>query len=208
MAKLTLSFLFLPLFVFSVLGSVELASVQHARKSRARTFIEASCRSTRYPSLCVKCLSGYANKTQQSPFQLAQVALSVSLAKTRHTRAYVMEVASNFKDVKGRTHQDISDCLDQINDGVDRLAQSIIELRRMNQEGGDSDFTWRMSNIETWVSAALTDATTCVDGFSGRDMGKLKATIKGKVLNVAQVTSNALALVNRFAARHRATNKP
>lgn len=205
MAKLGLSLLIL-IFIFS-LGSVKPATVQ-PRKSRARAFIEASCRSTRYPSLCIKCLSGYANKTQQSPFQLAQIALSVSLAKARHTRAYVMQVAGDFKDIKSRTHQDIRDCLDQINDGVERLAQSIAELQRMNQEGGDSDFTWRMSNINSWVSAALTDATTCVDGFSGRGMGKMKATIKGKVVNVAQITSNALALVNRFAARHRATHKP
>ena len=207
MAKLSLS-LIVFIVIFSVLGSVEPAAVRHAQVSRARAFIESSCRSTRYPSLCVKCLSGYANKTQQSPFQLAQVAISVSLAKARQTRAYMMQVSGNFKDVQGRTHQDIRDCLDQINDSVDRLTQSILELRRMNQEGGDSDFTWRMSNLNTWVSAALTDATICVDGFSGREMGKMKATIKGKLVDVAQITSNALALVDRFAARHRATHKP
>lgn len=207
MAKLRLFFLVL-LFNFCVFGLVESAAVHHARKSRARAFIEASCRSTRYPSLCVKCLSGYANKTQHSPFQLAQVALFVSLDKARRARAYMMEVAGNFKDVSDQTHQDIGDCLEQIDDGVDRLAQSIQELRRMNHEGGESDFTWHMSNLNAWLSGALTDATTCLDGFSGREMGKLKATIKGKVLNLAQITSNALALVNRFADRHRAAKKP
>jgi len=33
--------------------------------------------------------------------------------------------------------------------------------------------------------------------------GKVKATIKAKVLNVAQVTSNALALFNGFASRYK-----
>ncbi|CAF2380530.1 unnamed protein product [Brassica napus] len=37
---------------------------------------------------------------------------------------------------------------------------------------------WKMSNVQTWVSAALTDETTCLDGFSGRAMeGKVKKLI-------------------------------
>lgn len=54
--------------------------------------------------------------------------------------------------------------------------------------------------------------TLCLDGFDGRFMdGNVKAAIRRRVTNVAQVTSNALALVNRFAARHQAaavTEKP
>jgi hypothetical protein len=36
--------------------------------------------------------------------------------------------------------------------------------------------------------------------------GNVKAAIKLRITNVAQVTSNALALVTRFASRHRAKN--
>ncbi|KAG5579831.1 hypothetical protein H5410_050458 [Solanum commersonii] len=35
---------------------------------------------------------------------------------------------------------------------------------------------------------------------------KMKAMIKAKVLNVAQVTTNALGLFNGFAARHKASH--
>ncbi|MCI84932.1 21 kDa protein, partial [Trifolium medium] len=51
--------------------------------------------------------------------------------------------------------------------------------------------------------AALTDDNTCLDGFAGPSMnGNAKAAIENKVVNVTQVTSNALALVNRFASIH------
>ncbi|KAI8030579.1 hypothetical protein LOK49_LG01G01327 [Camellia lanceoleosa] len=64
-----------------------------------------------------------------------------------------------------------------------------------NGKGKGKDFLWHMSNVETWVSAALTDENTCLDGFSGRALdGNVKASIKARVTNVAQVTSNALAL--------------
>ena len=46
-----------------------------------------------------------------------------------------------------------------------------------------------------------------LDGFSGHLMdGNVKAAIKRRFTIVAQVTSNALALVNHFASRHRAKN--
>nr|CAD1825796.1 unnamed protein product [Ananas comosus var. bracteatus] len=55
-----------------------------------------------------------------------------------------------------------------------------------------------MSNALTWCSAALTDETTCLDGVpqaGGRQARPRRA--RREVLVVAQVTSNALALLNR-----------
>ncbi|KAK3019546.1 hypothetical protein RJ639_004387 [Escallonia herrerae] len=206
MAQVSLSLLLLAIFCLA--GSVK--SAVHPG-SRARAIVVAQCRSTRFPALCVHCLSNYVNTTVQSPQQLAQVALTVSLIKARYTRAYVAEVAKQFSQTKGRDYQAVKDCLDRISDGVDQITQSIKEIQRMGRDG-DGEFGWHVSNVNSWTSAALSDTMVCIDGFSGQAVGgKVKATIKAKVLNVAQVTSNALAIFNRFAARHRAsgaTHKP
>lgn len=88
-------------------------------------------------------------------------------------------------------------------DSVDQLSQSLRELGKTNGPVAGQDFMWHMSNVQTWVSAALTDDSTCLDGFSGSAMnGNLKAAIRSRVIHVSQVTSNALALVNRFAETH------
>ncbi|TXG62673.1 hypothetical protein EZV62_009667 [Acer yangbiense] len=191
------------LSISCIIGTVK---PSFARHSRNHAYLEASCRSTRYPVLCVQCLSGYVNKTGlQSPQQLAQLALSVSLNKALYTRAYLLKVAKELKKIKAKEYQMVQDCTEQINSGIDQLSQSIEELRRLNQEEAFSDQSfWHISNVETWVSAALTDATTCVDQFPVRNMSKLKATIKGKVLNMVQVTSNALALFHQYAAKYSA----
>lgn len=95
--------------------------------------------------------------------------------------------------------QAVRDCIDNMGDSVDQLSQSLRELGKTNGQ----DFLWHMSNVQTWVSAALTDDNTCLDGFSGSSMnGKLKSAIRSRVVHVSQVTSNALALVNRFAERY------
>ncbi|RVX15629.1 21 kDa protein [Vitis vinifera] len=57
-----------------------------------------------------------------------------------------------------------------------------------------------MSDIQTWVSAALTNDDTCMDSFSGNAMnGNVKTTVRGYILHVAQMTSVALALINNYA---------
>ncbi|KAL3829559.1 hypothetical protein ACJIZ3_018361 [Penstemon smallii] len=179
------------------------------RRSRARAFIESQCKATLYRDLCVRSLSYYA-KNLTSPFshkQLAQIALKVTLAKAESTRAYVTNVAKELKQTKAKYYQVVEECLSQISDGVDQLTNCIIETRNIKEDDKSNDFPWHASNIQTWMSTALTDSSTCIDGFSGRAIGgKTKAMIKAKVVNLEQLTSNALALFNRFAARYRSAH--
>ena len=167
-------------------------------------FIKSSCRATHYPALCVQCLMGYASVIRQSERRLAMTALSVSISRTRSCASFVKNMAKTTRGIKPREHGAVQDCIENMGDSVDRLSQSVREVGRMGEAAGE-DFEWHMSNVQTWVSAALTDDNTCLDGFAGGAMnGNVKAAIRGRVVHVAQVTSNALALVNRFASRHRA----
>ncbi|KAI3444706.1 hypothetical protein Pfo_001371 [Paulownia fortunei] len=202
----SLSFFLLSLLILTLVRAER--PVVHGR-SRARAFIESQCQTTLYPDLCIHCLSYYANNftTTLSHRQLAQIALKVSLARAESTRAYVTGVAKELNQTKAKDYQAVKECLDQINDGVDQLTNCIKETQKIKEDGGSSDFPWHASNVQTWMSTALTDASMCIDGFSGRAIGgKTKAIIKAKVLNLQQVTSNALALFNRFAARYRSSH--
>ncbi|KAK6140998.1 hypothetical protein DH2020_025265 [Rehmannia glutinosa] len=196
-----ISFFFLSLLLFTLVRADR--PILH-RRSRARAFIELQCQTTLYPDLCVRCLSYYVNNftTTLSHQQLAQFALKVSLVKAESTQTYVTEVAKELKRRKANDYQSVKECLDQINDGVEQLSNSIKETQKIKENGETIDFPWHASNVQTWMSTALTDASTCIDGFSGRAIGgKTKAMIKAKVLNLQQVTSNALALFNRLLQR-------
>ncbi|XP_044467644.1 21 kDa protein-like [Mangifera indica] len=197
MAKSTSLLLLLSLLFFTTTAMAAATT----KRSADTTFIKTSCKSTTYPALCVQSLSTYASTIQKSPRQLALTALSVSLTRAQSTKSYVTKL-KKFKNLKHREVEAIADCLEEMGDTVDRLSKSVQELKHMGQAKGQ-DFLWHMSNVETWVSAALTDENTCVDGFAGKALnGKIKDSIKAQVVNVAQVTSNALALINKFAATH------
>ncbi|KAI9118812.1 hypothetical protein K1719_010257 [Acacia pycnantha] len=152
-------------------------------------------------------LHRFAHSNIQSPQHLTHVALSVSLSRALHAREYLVQVAKQFEALKNsnnrRDYFVVQDCLKQIDDSVDELGHSIKELERLSKIPTtliNDDVLWHINNVETWMSTTLTDARTCVDYFPGHRISKMKALIRAKVLNVAQVTSNALALFPRYAA--------
>ncbi|TXG70728.1 hypothetical protein EZV62_005663 [Acer yangbiense] len=165
------------------------------------SFIKTSCTSTTYPAICVRSLSAYASNIKQSSRQLALTALSVSQTRAESCKSFVTKLGK-FKNLKSRERKAIKDCLDEVSDTVDRLSKSVQELKQSGQSKG-SDFEWHMSNVETWVSAALTDENTCSDGFAGKTFdGKVKASVRAQIVSVAQYISNALSLVNQYAEKH------
>lgn len=201
MARSTLPLLLVVLVtVLYISGTAESgATTPSVSEAAATNFIKVSCSATTYPALCVRSLAVYASTIQLSERQLAQTALSVSLARSQTAQTFVSRL-KKFKGLKKRESEAIQDCLDEMGDTVERLSKSCNELTHMGRSKKGQDFLWHMSNVETWVSAALTDENTCLDGFSGQTMdGKIKASVRAQVLTVAQITSNALALVNKFA---------
>ena len=93
----------------------------------------------------------------------------------------------------------MKDCVEELSDSVYELKKSIGEMK--NNKG--FNFQLMINDIQTWVSAALTDETTCSDGFQGKAMnGNVKTLVRAEIVNVAHLTSNALALINRYASLH------
>ncbi|KAI6679781.1 hypothetical protein NL676_033662 [Syzygium grande] len=153
--------------------------------------IHSSCSHARYPDLCLRTLSSYAGPTD-NPRDVARAALKISLSHARRTSSYLSSQASSFKSKRERGA--LADCLEQMSDSVDELRRSLAELKHLR---GGEELRWQLSNAETWVSAALTNEDTCLDGFQEVD-GNVKGDVRRKISDVARVTSNALYLINRL----------
>ncbi|PKI65765.1 hypothetical protein CRG98_013837 [Punica granatum] len=105
---------------------------------------------------------------------------------------------SKAQGLKPREVGAMKDCVEELGDAVYELRRSIAE---MDAPLRSKTFELMISDVQTWVTAALTDETTCSDGFAGRMMnGKLKTIVRKHIKTVAHLTSNALALVNLYAS--------
>ncbi|KAL0400885.1 UNVERIFIED_CONTAM: hypothetical protein Slati_4118400 [Sesamum latifolium] len=161
-------------------------------------FIRTSCSAQTYPRLCYSALASHASAIQQDPKLLAHAALSVSLDTARSTSVDMVKL-SRSTGMTPRQVGAMRDCVEELSDSVDQLRKSVAEMNQMK----GSNFELMMSDIQTWVSAALTDEDTCMDGFAGKFMnGAVKTAVRGRIVNVAHMTSNALALINSFATLH------
>ncbi|KAK3040085.1 hypothetical protein RJ639_027811 [Escallonia herrerae] len=166
-----------------------------AAAATSTEFIKTSCSATTYPTLCFNSLSSRASAIQNSPKLLAHESLSVALDTARSTSTMMLRL-SHTRGMKPRENGAMKDCVEELSDSVDELMNSLGE---MSQPKGKS-FELMISDIQTWVSAALTDEDTCSEGFAGNAMnGKIKNIVRGRIVNVAHLTSNALALINNYA---------
>ncbi|CAL5328723.1 unnamed protein product [Camellia sinensis] len=159
--------------------------------SSSQDLVRSSCVHASYPNICLRTLSSYSGAAN-TPRDLAQAAVKVSLSRARKVSAYLTTVRDGVGASK-REQAAVRDCVEQVADSVNELGKTLSELQHLRV----GTFRWQMSNAETWVSAALTNEDTCLDGFREID-GKVKSDVNRKITNVARVISNALYLINRL----------
>ncbi|XP_009113052.1 pectinesterase inhibitor 10 [Brassica rapa] len=166
-------------------------------------YIKTSCNLTHYKTLCYISLSPYALKIDSNPQRLAVTALNLTLSSANSAAKFIKNIPHGRGGLTRFEAGAVADCVEEIGDSVSELQDSIRELDSINYEDS-SKFEMVMSDVETWVSAALTDDDTCMDGFGqdGRAKAVVKDLVRRHVVKVARLTSNALAVINMYASTH------
>ncbi|XP_027356775.1 pectinesterase inhibitor 4-like [Abrus precatorius] len=163
-----------------------------------KMFIKDECNSTTYPDVCYKSLSPYASKVKNNPLTLTKLSVNVALKAAKSAYSTLKKLSnSTGKLTRGETSV-IADCRENIDETLDLLKQSVDGLAHLNgTTTSDEKFQW--DTIKTWMSAAITDESTCTDEFDEMKVRpSLQKKIKPSVANVAWMNSNALAFVNRL----------
>lgn len=182
---------FLSLFLLSTAAATS--------KNTSIDFIRQSCGKTLYPSLCYSSLAEYASAVGQDGVKIAVAAANVSLLKIHDATS----LASAFQPSSaGRLRGALRDCVDTLRAAADLTKQSVAEMVKLgyaSKTGGSGGIAWEVSNAQTWMSAAMTNEDTCMDGFDGVTTGRGAKAMCDHVGGVKKYTSNALALLNVLA---------
>lgn len=194
-----LKFLLIALYLTTYMNTCQATRFISSRTSKNNytEFIKASCNTTLYPQLCYKSLSEFAEKIHASPKLLANTSISVTLKEAEST-FITMKNMSRYKGLTVGERAALRDCVEVTDDSVYELQRSMDQMDHMDD--GSTQFAFEISNVQTWVSAALTDYSTCMDGFYNVNEGYVKAKVCKYAVNVSQLTSIALTFINRYAA--------
>ncbi|XP_021733127.1 pectinesterase inhibitor 10-like [Chenopodium quinoa] len=167
-------------------------------------FIRSSCNTTLYPDVCYTSLSRYANAVRLDPAQLARISIGLTLGRARHASAFFTNTTQRADyGPDPRATSALRDCSSTFGDAVDQIHKSLKEMSQVASAVESSSaeaVRFQLSNVQTWMSAALTNEDTCTDGFEDVGECPVKDEVFDKVVIVKEYTSNALALVNSFAA--------
>ncbi|KAL6217224.1 hypothetical protein ACLB2K_010441 [Fragaria x ananassa] len=159
------------------------------------SYVEHACSVTRYRDLCIRSLASFSSTAKNSPSRWARAGVSVALGETKNVTRYLITLKKH-NGMKGKFGVALSDCMECFDNAIDELHKSLGVLRKLSR----TTFVTQMGDLNTWLSAALTDGNTCLDGFEEDRKGNQLKSLKNRVLRATHFTSNALALANKLAA--------
>ena len=162
--------------------------------------IKAVCNVTRYPDSCFSSITSLCSSSRKltDPETIFKLSLRVSIAEL-----------SNFKKTMiSNSNQGaaFADCRSQIEDAVSRLNDSVVAMEVCS--GGEKALTeTKISDLRTWISAAMTDQETCLDGLEETGSTALDE-VKTKMKKSQEYTSNCLAILANIHTLLRNFNMP
>jgi len=185
------------LFILMLLPSFQALSYQpipsEIQTQDMQALIAQACMDIENQNSCLTNIHNELTKIgPPSPTSVMSAALKATLNEA------VMAIDNMTKittfSVSYREQQAIEDCKELVDFSVSELAWSLGEMRRIR--AGDSNVQYE-GNLEAWLSAALSNQDTCLEGFEGTDR-RLESYISGSLTQVTQLISNVLSLYTQL----------
>ncbi|XP_018860766.1 putative pectinesterase/pectinesterase inhibitor 22 [Juglans regia] len=122
--------------------------------------------------------------------------LSAALRNTLNEARLAIQKMTRFTALSFSYREQIAieDCKELLDFSVSELAWSLSEMKNI-RAGLKSDHY--EGNLKAWLSAALSNQDTCIEGFEGTDR-HVERFISGSLKQVTQLISNVLALYTQL----------
>ncbi|KAH0762545.1 hypothetical protein KY290_018618 [Solanum tuberosum] len=190
--------LFLTLLICAFVGAFIHASNSDDRtpspSSNSADSLKIVCAVTQHPGSCFDSISSL-NSTSPKPDPEKFLNLSLQATVRELTNISSLPKTLISKINHPGTVSALKDCISLFDDALSQLNQSA-EL--LNVGTGESTLTvMKVKNMQTWVSAAMTDQDTCLEGLD--EMGSpLLEEVKARVQNAKEYMSNTLAILSNM----------
>jgi pectinesterase len=158
------------------------------------TSLKAVCDATQYPNSCFAAISSLPDSNTTDPEKLFKLSLKVAIDELSNlTRGFSKKIQASG-DTRLKKAVDV--CGSVLNDSLDRLNDSMSTI----VSGEKILSPTKIRNVETWISAALTDHDTCLDAvgeLNSTAAKKLRSEIETAMRNSTEFASNSLAIVTK-----------
>ncbi|KNA06798.1 hypothetical protein SOVF_177710 isoform A [Spinacia oleracea] len=176
-----------PTFKTSQKPHINLHVVNHLQLAQSH------CDGTLYPDLCITTLSTIPHLHKKSLTEILRYTITVTEAIVRTSTANVSSLeAGNGHTLSRLQHIAVKDCLELLGDTSDQLETVLDETE------DQCDLTQNLSNGLTFLSAAMTNQFTCLDGFDVGSNGTIRRFIQTGIYNISNHVSNSLVMLKKI----------
>lgn len=164
--------------------------------SNAAESLKIVCSVTQHPDSCISSISSLNNNNPKAdPVHFFNLSLAFSFHEVKNLSSLPKELIPKANDK--RIESALQDCLSLFENSVSQLNDSAAQMK---VNPGEKVFTeMKISNLQTWISAAMTDEETCLNGLE--EIGGVSTVgdeVKMKVHKSEEYMSNTLAILNNL----------
>ncbi|XP_076954025.1 pectinesterase 1-like [Bidens hawaiensis] len=185
-----------------IIASIISAAVVHNRHTKpsfkAADSIKAVCAVTQNPESCITDISAVDSGHIIDPEMIFTLTLQLSVRELMNVSSLPKTLISSSTDL--RNDSALRECVSLFDDAVSQLSRSVESMRvRIGDRKTVVMTEEEMADLMTWISAAMTDLETCVDGLE--EMGSTAVDeVKRRVQRSNEYLSNSLAILGNMEA--------
>ncbi|GAB2269954.1 hypothetical protein Dimus_004871 [Dionaea muscipula] len=189
----TTSILLVTLLLGSALGSLIFESVTEDSEFEPEDSIQYVCTVTQHPDSCISDISSINRRPKPDPLLIFSLSLSAAVNHVSKLTSLPKALISKVNDP--RSLSALTDCEELFKDALDRMNQSAAAMAENKGAEGEVVLTEiKIGDLRTWISAAMTDQETCLDGLM--EVGSTVVDeVKGAVHGSTVCMSNSLAIL-------------
>ncbi|KAL5701089.1 pectinesterase [Ranunculus cassubicifolius] len=135
------------------------------------------------------CISVLQSDQQRTPNTILHAALKMTMHEAQRAIALVTKITT--LSINPREQIAIQDCMELLDYSVAELAWSMQEMEKIQ----NGSIIHHEGNLKAWLSAALSNQDTCLEGFEGTP-GRIENFIRGSLKQVTQLIGNVMIMYN------------
>lgn len=192
-------------FVFCLIFSpfmllVSSQTLSHQEQTMENPLILQACNNIKDRNTCLSNLKSFLDNhssvnhssVDEKPDSILKAAMKATLKETQLT----MHTLTRFTSLSSSSREQIAieDCKELLDFSVSELAWSLAEMKDIRAGSQNPHYE---GNLKAWLSAALSNQDTCLEGFEGTDR-HLESFIRGSLTQVTQLITNVLTLYTQL----------
>ncbi|KAK1278858.1 putative pectinesterase/pectinesterase inhibitor 40 [Acorus gramineus] len=176
------------LFLYLLTSTTKAISVQTVHLQNLHHHHQL-CEGTTYTDLCFSTLTSHPNLTSKPLPQIISSVVRTTIAAVDNSASNCTTLRHTLRRLDPRSKMALDDCLELLEEAAEDLSAALGDLKARAEAADD---------LQTLLSAAMTNAYTCLDGFYNCNDTEVWSAIDGGLKHVHELISTSLAMVQKM----------